>query len=133
MEPSLNHILKQTGLYILQSQPMCRIHCGQYQASSAALLMIKHAHYYYCLININIIYMIPLRSYLLFYLDITETTSTFVPSTSSVGIPIPTCLPTTSPSVAANTMVAILRDYANSQVSIYRSGIRVETLKTVQQ
>ena len=49
---------------------------------------------------------------------ITET-STSVSSTSSVAATLPTCLPSGSQSATANTMVAILHDYTNSQVSTY--------------
>ena len=44
-------------------------------------------------------------------------TSTATPPTSSVAVAIPTCLPTSSQSATANTLVAILHDYTKNQVS----------------
>ena len=68
----------------------------------------KYNTYNNSISNLNISFL-PIPS------GITET-STSVSSTSSVAIPLPTCLPSSSQSAAANTMVAILHDYTNSQV-----------------
>ena len=49
-------------------------------------------------------------------------------STSSVAVAIPTCLPSGSQSAASNTVVAVLRDYTNSQVGTLSGSTGVVTL-----
>ena len=46
-------------------------------------------------------------------------------STSSVAVAIPTCLPISSQSAVANTMVAIFHDYTNSQVRLFLTGDQI--------
>ena len=64
-----------------------------------------------------------LYTFLTLYLNlcITETTFTVVSYTLSTAVPIPTCISTSSQSATGNTMVAVLHDYTNSQVSCHRS------------
>ena len=57
-----------------------------------------------------------------FFTGITETMST---SVSSTAVPIPACLPSSSQSATANTMVAILHDYTTSQVSFSNENTKV--------
>ena len=70
-----------------------------------------------CLFNC----LAPAQQICLNILCITETTFTVVSYTSSAAVPIPTCISTSSQSATGNTMVAILHDYTNSQVSCHKS------------